>query len=147
MSEKRVTLRQKQIIAERANYCCEYCLTQSDYGVDPFAVEHIQPIAGGGKTALDNLALACQSCNNHKFTKTVALDSGTDTIVPLYNPRQDRWDDHSEWSADFLTIIGLTPTGRATIELLRVNRTEVVNLRRVLRLVGEHPPSTVKRDR
>lgn len=37
-------------------------------------------------------------------------------------------------------IIGLTPTGRATVEALRLNRPEVVNLRRLLFAHGEHPP-------
>ncbi len=73
----------------------------------------------------------------------MALDPGTDTIALLYNPRQDRWEEHFEWSEDFLTIIGLTPSGRATVDLLRVNRAEVVNLRRVLHMVGEHPPRRI----
>ena len=37
-------------------------------------------------------------------------------------------------------MIGLTPTGRATVETLRLNREGVVNLRRILFLVGLHPP-------
>jgi hypothetical protein len=36
--------------------------------------------------------------------------------------------------------IGLTPTGRATVERLQLNREGVVNLRRVLRTIGQHPP-------
>ena len=140
MAEKRATARQKQRLAARAGYCCEYCFSQNKFGVQTFSAEHIRPQAHGGETTLDNMAFSCQGCNGYKGIKTTARDPTTKTIVPLYNPRQDRWDDHFEWSADFLTIIGLTPSGRATIELLRVNRTEVVNLRRVLRLVGEHPP-------
>jgi len=39
-----------------------------------------------------------------------------------------------------LTLLGLTPTGRATIAALRLNREGVINLRRALKLEGKHPP-------
>jgi hypothetical protein len=38
-------------------------------------------------------------------------------------------------------VIGTTPTGRATVEELKLNRDGVVNLRRVLVVVQLHPPS------
>jgi hypothetical protein len=60
--------------------------------------------------------------------------------VPLYDPRRHRWRDHFEWSPDFALIVGVTPTGRATVETLHLNRDKVVNLRRVLFAMGEHPP-------
>jgi len=37
-------------------------------------------------------------------------------------------------------IIGLTPTGRATVEVLKLNREGLVNLRQVLYAAGKHPP-------
>lgn len=37
-------------------------------------------------------------------------------------------------------MLGRTPIGRATVEALHLNRPELVNLRRLLRDVGEHPP-------
>lgn len=140
MAEKRATARQKQLLAARAGFCCEYCFSQSKFGLQTFSAEHIQPQARGGETTLDNMAFSCQGCNGYKGIKTTARDPTTKNVVPLYNPRQDRWEDYFEWSEDFLTIIGLTPSGRATVDLLRVNRAEVVNLRRVLHMVGEHPP-------
>ncbi len=50
---------------------------------------------------------------------------------------------HFAWSADFSLIIGLTPTGRATVEALQLNREGVVNLRRALYALGEHPPDVI----
>lgn len=98
------------------------------------------PRVTGGQTDLDNLALACQGCNNHKYTRTEAIDTVTGDIVPLFHPRHHVWDEHFAWTEDFLLMIGLTPTGRATIEALKLNRTGVINLRRVLQAIGEHPP-------
>ncbi|GIL15393.1 MAG: hypothetical protein BroJett039_05660 [Chloroflexota bacterium] len=59
----------------------------------------------------------------------------------MYHPRQQRWRDHFAWSDDFTLIIGLTPIGRATIEALQMNRKPIINLRRVLYAMREHPPA------
>lgn len=109
--------------------------------MQPFSVEHIKPLNRGGATALDNLALACQGCNNHKYTKIEERDPASSDTVPLYHPRRQRWRDHFAWSDDFTLIIGLTPSGRATVEALQLNREGVVNLRRILYAMGEHPPA------
>lgn len=87
-----------------------------------------------------NLALACQGCNGHKYTSVEAQDPLRGEIVPLFHPRRDDWIEHFVWSEDWTRIVGLTPIGRATVEKLRLNRPELVNLRRVLRAQGEHPP-------
>jgi hypothetical protein len=108
--------------------------------MDSFAVEHVVPRSRGGETRLDNLALSCQGCNNRKYTKTKGRDPKTGKMAPLYDPRRQRWTDHFTWTENLLFIVGLTPTGRATVEELEVNREGLVNLRRVLADVGEHPP-------
>jgi hypothetical protein len=109
--------------------------------MQPFSVEHIEPRSRGGKTTQDNLALACQGCNNHKYTKTEGYDTVTGDIVLLYHPRRERWRDHFAWNEDFTLVIGLTPTGRATVEALLLNREGLVNLRQILYVMGEHPPA------
>ncbi len=90
---------------------------------------------------LENLALSCQGCNNHKYNKTEGRDNISGTIASLYNPRQQKWHEHFAWNEDFTLVIGLTPTGRTTVETLQLNRNGVVNLRRVLYAMGEHPPA------
>lgn len=109
------------------------------YSPDPFSVEHILPRSLGGKTELTNLALSCQGCNNIKYTRISGLDPITEQIAHLYNPRRDNWKDHFDWSDDRMTIIGLTPTGRVSVELLQLNREGVVNLRMLLLMAGLHP--------
>jgi 5-methylcytosine-specific restriction endonuclease McrA len=141
MPEQRVTARQRQTVAERARGCCEYCCSQARFATQSFSVEHIEPRSQGGKTSLDNLALACQGCNGHKHTKTEGVDPVSGEIFPLYHPRRHRWQDHYRWSDDFTLIVGLTPIGRATIETLLLNREGLVNLRQVLYAMGVHPPA------
>lgn len=140
MPETRVTTEQKRVVVERANGCCEYCKSQARFATQSFTCEHILPRHSGGETTLENLALACQGCNNHKYTKTEARDPVSDKIVSRYHPRLQRWPEHFAWNDDFTLLIGLTPVGRATIQALQLNREEPVNLRRVLYAMGEHPP-------
>ena len=140
MPEPRISVELRQQVTERADGSCEYCRSQARYATQPFSVEHIIPRAKGGSTTLENLALACQGCNNHKYDKVVAPDPVSGEIVPLYHPRRDRWDTHFVWSDDFTLIVGLTPTGRATVAALFLNREGVINLRRLLYAIGEHPP-------
>ncbi len=140
MPDARLTPELRQRVAERAHGCCEYCWSQVRYATQTFSVEHILARARGGMTVLDNLALACQGCNNHKYDKTEAVDPASGQQVPRYHPRRDQWDEHFAWSDDFTLIIGLTPPGRATVATLLLNREGVVNLRHVLYERGEHPP-------
>lgn len=140
MSEKRISRRSRRTVAERARECCEYCQSQLLFSGDPFVVEHIYPQSRGGTSALDNLALACQGCNGFKYDKVAAEDPTTGEVVPLFHPRKDQWNENFVWSEDFALIIGLTPAGRATVETLQLNREGVVNLRKVLFVMGEHPP-------
>jgi len=143
MSEQWITARLKRAVADRAEGCCEYCLSQMRFAMQSFSIEHIVPRSRGGQTKLDNLALACQGCNNHKYTKIEGYDPVTGDLVPLYHPRQQRWRSHFAWNDEFTLIIGVTPTGRATVEALQLNREGLVNLRRILYAMGEHPPLEV----
>ena len=140
MSEGRVSASQKREVVERARGVCEYCRSQARVATQPFSVEHISPRSRGGETTLDNVALACQGCNNHKYDKIAARDPVSGRVVPLYHPRRDRWRDHFAWSDDSTLVLGLTPIGRATVTALCLNREGVLNLRRTLYTLGEHPP-------
>jgi hypothetical protein len=141
MPEQHISAELRQRVIERAHGCCEYCRSQAKYATQSLSVEHILARTKGGTTTPDNLALACQGCNNHKYDKMEARDPPSGRLVPLYHPRHDRWDAHFAWSEDFTLIIGLTPTGRATVDALLLNRDGVVNLRRLLYGHGEHPPT------
>ena len=139
MSSRGVSRSTRRFVAERARYLCEYCLSREDHSPVGHSVEHILPKSRGGTNDLANLALACQECNNHKFDRTESIDPQTGDMVPLYHPRQDTWREHFRWSEDYTLLIGLTSTGRATVEALQLNRTRVVNFRRVLHEFGKHP--------
>jgi 5-methylcytosine-specific restriction endonuclease McrA len=135
----------RQAVRERASFCCEYCFSQWKYCPDPLSVEHIIPRAQGGSNDESNLALSCQGCNGHKYVAVSATDPVSEKEVPLYHPRQDVWADHFAWNPGFTEIIGKSPTGRATVERLHLNRESLVNLRFVLCLLGKHPPNIIRK--
>ncbi len=140
MSEKHIPAEVRRLVADRAQGCCEYCRTQARYSADSFTVDHITPRSQSGPTTPNNLALCCHGCNQHKSTHTAMTDSVTGLRTPLFHPREHRWEEHFTWNEDFTLILGLTPTGRATVAALKLNRTGLVNLRRALYAIGEHPP-------
>ena len=143
MPERAITVQERRLVQERASGRCEYCLSPAAYVPDPFAVEHIIPRALGGSHRPANLAFSCQGCNSYKGADTHAVDPATGQRVPLYHPREHTWRAHFTWNEDCARLLGLTPIGRATIVKLDLNSKGVVNLRRVLARVGEHPPDTL----
>jgi hypothetical protein len=140
MSSERLSRRLRRRVGERARWRCEYCLSPAAFSTQPFEVDHVIPRSQGGPTRLGNLALSC-GCNSYKGDRTTGRDPQTGRTVPLFNPCRQRWPRHFAWSADFLQIVGRTATGRATIDALHLNRPELLNLRRILHLLGEHPPA------
>lgn len=48
----------RRLVFARALGCCEYCGSPARYSTHSFALEHIIPKHRGGKTVLENLALA-----------------------------------------------------------------------------------------
>ncbi len=140
MSDKYIPAGLRGFVTDRAKQCCEYCRTQAQYSSDSFTVDHITPRILGGPTMVDNLALSCYGCNQHKSTRSSAADPTTGSLAGLFHPRLHSWNKHFAGNEDFTLLLGLTPTGRATIATLHLNRRGLVNMRRVLRAIGEHPP-------
>jgi hypothetical protein len=127
-------------VEQRAGYRCEYCRLPIRGQVATFPIDHILPRNSGGKTALFNLALACPHCNGHKWAHVSAADPLTAEVVPLFNPRVDRWEDHFQWSPSDRSILeGCTEQGRATLHLLQMNHPQLIDIRRLLEALGLSP--------
>ena len=131
----------RSIVTVRADFKCEYCFSLEQYSSSRFAIEHIVPLSKLGSNDISNLALACHGCNLHKYDKMFGLDEETGLLHPLYHPRIDEWKAHFKWNEDYTLLLGLTPTGRATIETLHLNRFRLINQRLVFKKVGLHPPN------
>ncbi len=118
----------RALVRSRARETCEYCrLRQRDLPFPPFHAEHIVPRQHGGTDEEANLALACHHCNLHKGPNLTGIDTATDQITPLFNPRTQVWNEHFAWSG--VNIIGRTPVGRATVAVLAMNAARQLQLR------------------
>lgn len=69
-------------------------------------------------------------CNLHKGPNLTSIDSLTGAVVLLFHPRRDDWHEHFHWSG--VEIVGITPTGRATVRLLQMNEPRRLRLRAAL---------------
>jgi len=132
------TLRRR--VTERAGGYCEYCQAPQNILVE-LQVDHIVPLSAGGATKPDNLCLTCRHCNEYKSAYQTGIDPEDGSPTSLFHPRLQTWNEHFAWNDDFTRLVGLTPTGRATIERLRMNRPGVVQARILWLRAGWKPPT------
>lgn len=146
MSAGTIRAKIRDRVAIQAAHRCGYCQTQEAVVGMPLQIEHLIPLAAGGRTTEDNLWLACPRCNLHKGIRTHARDPETGQLVPLFDPRRQHWADHFSWEQRGLMIVGLTPIGRATVVALQMNNDYVVHARQVWIACGWHPPQQSKEE-
>jgi hypothetical protein len=132
--------RLRRQVVTRARERCEYCGLAQAGQEATFHVDHITPVANGGPTVQDNLALACVSCSLRKGARLSAPDPRTGEEAPLFNPRHDDWSTHFRWTG--VHVVGLTSTGRATVAALDMNRPLILAIREEKRFRLRHPPSS-----
>jgi hypothetical protein len=126
----------RSLVRRRAGDVCEYRrLPQGSSPFVRFQVEHIVALQHGGQSNADNLALACGYCNRHKGPNIAGLDPKTGELVLLFDPRRDLWSDHFTWND--IVILGTTPIGRTTVQVLGMNDWQRVELRENLQSLGE----------
>ena len=129
-------------VRRRAKNRCEYCHYPQAASYAAFHCDHLTPESLGGPTTFHNLLWACPTCNGSKQGHTQGLDPLTKRLVPLFDPRKQKWDDHFAWTPDGLRIRGKTPVGRATVRALRMNRRGVTLIRALLLRFDMHPGFT-----
>lgn len=102
-------------VAERANHKCEYCQIHMDDMFLSFELDHILPIKHGGSSEIENLALACPHCNQHKGSDFATIVNAE--VVRLFNPRIDNWQE------SFIVVKGeilsKSKIGEASIKIFR----------------------------
>lgn len=127
----------REWVRRRAGDRCEYChIPQVAIPLIVFHIEHIVARQHAGDDSAENLALSCDRCNAYKGPNLTSIAPNTDEITPLFNPRHDVWEEHFRFEGG--KIVGLTPTGQATVRLLNMNAQRRVQLREIwLREGGE----------
>jgi hypothetical protein len=82
----------------------------------------------------------CFSCNRHKGPNLAGIDRTTSRtkLVRLFNPRRQKWERHFRWEGPYL--VGRTPVGRVTVDVLAMNDPVRVAVRQELVDEGLWPP-------
>jgi HNH endonuclease len=127
------------LVADRAQHRCEYCRAPELIFNIVMEVEHIIPVAKGGSSSDNNLALACRSCNGFKGIRSSYIDSETGQEQRFYHPRQDQWADHFSVNIESGEIFPLTVIGQATIAGLKMNSRAQLVARRFWSQIGLFP--------
>jgi len=127
----------RQQVITRANRRCEYCLIHRDDSLYVHEVDHIIAEKHRGETVSDNLCLACLDCNRHKGSDFASFDPETEEVALLFNPRQQRWNDH--FRLEEARIVPLSPEGRVTVFVLKLNDGLRIRARRALIDAGRYP--------
>jgi hypothetical protein len=105
-----------------------------------FEIEHVVPRQHGGLTSADNLAFACLYCNRRKGPNVAGIDrrGSRRRVVPLFHPRRQAWNAHFLFAG--VSIVGITPIGRVTVDVLAMNDPRMIVLRNMLTREGHFPP-------
>lgn len=125
--------RLREAVQRRAQGRYEYCRFPESATRVP-QIDHIIPEKHGGPTSLGNLAFSCFFCNTFKGPNLSGLDPETGLLTRLFHPPQDRGSEHFRWEG--VVLVGLTAVGRATLQVLRINRADAVAVRRSLQEEG-----------
>lgn len=115
----RVSTTLREEVFADAQHRCGYCRTPQKLINVSLQIEHLRPVVLGGLTVRDNLWLSCSTCNVYKGSQVSGVDPVTGRKIRLYNPRRQKWERHFRWEG--IRIVGLSPTGRATVEALQLN--------------------------
>lgn len=137
MSRTHIPAELRRSVRLRARDCCKYCFIPESMTLAPHEIDHVIAEKHGGPTDADNLALACALCNGFKGSDLASIDAQSGAIVPLFNPRRDRWTEH--FRLENGRIEPLTASGRATVRLLQLNHPHRVEERLLLVAAGILP--------
>lgn len=124
----------RKLVAERANFRCEYCLLPEKASLHKHEPDHIVPRQHDGETTEDNLALSCLRCNRHKGPNIGSYDPQTGQLTPFFNPRKQNWSDHFRFEG--AEILPLTAVARVTLKILRINDDSRLREREQLQKAG-----------
>ncbi|MCU0339976.1 MAG: HNH endonuclease [Spirosomaceae bacterium] len=120
----------RKMVIERASNRCEYCQLHQMNAFHKHQIEHIIALKHGGSSDLGNLALACTHCNFHKGTDLSTMLLPNRELVPLFNPRAHRWDEH--FYMEDCVFYAKSKIGEATIKVLKMNDVDLIIFRQML---------------
>jgi hypothetical protein len=143
VSRPYVSLELRRLVADRADYLCEYCLIPEAYRSSTYQVDHIISVKHGGSTTADNLSYACIYCNLQKGSDLGSINWQTGELVRFFNPRRDFWGEH--FRLNEAVIEPLCDIGEVTVRIFDFNNGDRTLERQALMEVGIYPSESALR--
>ena len=115
----------QEIVRLRYGQVCGYCgISETDAG-GLLTVDHYQPVSAGGDDSDANLVYACIRCNQYKADYWPTAQAREAGRVVLH-PQTDDMRQHLRENTRTGALEPLTDTGRFHIELLDLNRPQLM---------------------
>ncbi|HUU83441.1 MAG TPA: HNH endonuclease [Phycisphaerae bacterium] len=129
-------------LQELFRFRCAYCISHEAWmgGFDAMEVDHFRPWSRPEfqhrKKDWTNLYYACRRCNLHKSNRWPTEEEESRGFR-FVDPCEDDPDDHlriarDPGADDLCWLHALTPAGRYTIDKIRLNRKQLIDIRREL---------------
>src|SRR5438309_5939281 len=131
-----------QRVSTEEDFFLPDCKDQQELTASMHQVDHVIAEKHGGQTVLENLALSCTVCHRRKGSASSSRDPATGALVPLFNPRTQRWAAHCRLHGEH--IRGVTAEGRTTVVFLQLHAIERLVERTAFLRTGRYPS---RRDR
>jgi len=109
------------------NGCCGYCGVSETGSGGELTIDHYRPVSKQGDDSDDNLVYACNRCNLYKsdFFPAPTLDAPERRLLhPLLDDTRLHFREDDQGRLQALTV-----TGEFHIQKLRLNRSQLVELR------------------
>lgn len=142
MSRTYVSQELRRLVAQRANYLCEYCLIAEVYRSSRYQIDHIISEKHGGSTTEDNLCYSCIFCNLQKGTDLGSINWFNGEIVRFFNPRRDFWGEH--FRLNEAAIQPITDIGEVTVRIFDFNNNDRIIERLALMEVNRYPSESAQ---
>lgn len=137
MSRTYVSQELRRLVAERADYLCEYCLIAEIDRSSRHQIDHIVNEKHGGSTTEENLCYSCIFCNLQKGTDLGSINWFNGELVRFFNPRRDFWGEH--FHLNEAAIQPITDIGQVTVRIFDFNNYERIIERQALMEVNRYP--------
>jgi HNH endonuclease len=124
-------------VSERAGHRCEYCRVLAYLSAFDYHIEHIIGLQHGEPNTINNLVYCCSICNWKKGPNISTILEFGGAIIPLFNPRTQKWFEHFEVENGY--IKPLTLIGEATVKLLELNQPNKIDERCEMEITGFYP--------
>lgn len=142
MARPYISTELRKLVAERADFLCEYCLISASDRVSGCQFDHLISVKHGGATLADNLCYACIFCNLQKGIDLGSINWETGELVRFFNSRRDFWKEYFQLKEAF--IQPTTDIGSVTARILDFNNKERLKERQLLIEIAKYPPVSAK---